>query len=183
MITFADGKEPQILAALLDNDSIFKQSIYDHIKDKNPWHLQFNNSAIFESNRTGKFTELFWDLGMDSFKLFFTKLNLLPIKSLNHSKNVLETREKMQNKILALRPLLDQGLAIIDAMKKEINQIEINAVLINKTRNFIIKTKRPKIIKEDLMPGIHTTTCLKYNFTCHNNCYFPDNNDKKDVAQ
>ena len=178
MLTFCDGKEPQILASLLDDDSNFKKSIYDHIKDKNPWYLQFNNSAIFESNRTGKFTELFWELGMESFKRFFTKLNLLPSKSLNHSKNVLETRKKMQNKILALRPLLDQGLSIIEAMRKEISQIQINTDLINKTRNFYIKSKRPKIIKEDLRPGIHTTTCLKCNFTCHSNCGIPDNNNK-----
>ena len=179
MLTFCDGKEPQILASLLDDESTFKKSIYDHIKNNNPWYLQFNNSAIFESNRSGKFTELFWDLGMDSFKLFFTKLKLLTTKSLNHSKSVLETREKMQNKILALRPLLDQGLSITEAMKNEINQIKINTDLINKTRNFKIKTKRPKIIKEDLKPGIHTTTCLKCNFTCHNNCYFADNSEKK----
>ena len=80
MLTFCDGKEPQILASLLDDDSTFKKSIYDHIKNNNPWYLQFNNSAIFESNRTGKFTELFWDLGMDSFKLFFTELKLLSQK-------------------------------------------------------------------------------------------------------
>ena len=178
MLTFCDGKEPQILASLLDNESTFKKSIYEHIKDNNPWYLQFNNSAIFESNRTGKFTELFWELGMDSFKLFFTKLNSLSTKSLNHSKSVLETRERMQNKILALRPLLDQGLSLIEAMKNEINQIKINTDLINKTRNFKIKSKRPKIIKEDLRPGIHTTTCLKCNFTCHNNCYYADNNQK-----
>lgn len=155
MLIFCDGKEPQILASLLDDESTFKKSIYDHIKNNNPWY-----SAIFESNRSGKFTELFWDLGMDSFKLFFTKLKLLSTKSLNHSKSVLETREKMQNKILALRPLLDQGLSITEELKNEINQIKINTDLINKARNFKIKTKRPKIIKEDLKPGIHTTTCL-----------------------
>ena len=179
MLTFCDGKEPQILASLLDNESTFKKSIYDHIKYNTPWYLQFNNSAIFESNRTGKFTELFWELGMDSFKLFFTKLNLLSTKSLNHSKSVLETRERMQNKILALRPLLDQGLYLIEAMKNEINFISINTDLINKTRNFTIKTKRPEIKKEDLSPGIHTTTCLTCNFTCHSNCSYPNNEDKK----
>ena len=70
---------------------------------------------------------------MDSFKLFFTKLKLLTTKSLNHSKSVLETKEKKQNKILALRPLLDQGLSIMGAIKSEINQIKINTDLINKT--------------------------------------------------
>ena len=182
MLTFCDGKEPQILASLLDNESTFKKSIYEHIKDNNPWYLRFNNSAIFESNRTGKFTELFWELGMDSFKLFFTKLNLLSTKSLNHSKSVLETREKMQNKILALRPLLDQGLSIIEAIKNEIYQISINTDLIDKTRNFKIKTKRPKITQEKLSPGIHTTTCLKCNFTCHNNCFYADDSEKRNCC-
>lgn len=96
MITFSDGKKPLILASLLDNESIFKKSIYDHIKNNNPWYLRFNNSVIFESDRTEKQAEYYWELGMDSFKLFFTKLNLLSTKSLNHSKSVLETREKME---------------------------------------------------------------------------------------
>lgn len=182
MLTFCDGKEPQILASLLDDESTFKKSIYDHIKDKTPWYLQFNNSAIFESNREGKFTELFWELGMDSFKLFFTKLASLKSKSLNHSKNVLDVRERMQNKILALRPKLDQGLVLMEAMRQEINAIKINTDLINKTRNFKIKTKRPNITKEFLKPGRHTTTCLICNFTCHSNCYYSNNEEKKNCC-
>ena len=59
MLTFCDGKKPQFLSALLDSNSIFRKSIYDHIKEKDPWYLEFNNSAIFEGNRQGKFTELF----------------------------------------------------------------------------------------------------------------------------
>ena len=182
MLTFCDGKEPQILASFLDDESTFKKSIYDHIKDNTPWYLQFNNSAIFESNREGKFTELFWELGMDSFKLFFTKLSSLKSKSLNHSKNVLDLRESMQNKILALRPKLDQGLILMQAMRQEINEIKINTDLINKTRNFKIKTKRPNVTKENLPPGKHTTTCLICNFTCHNNCYYANNEEKKNCC-
>ena len=179
MLTFCDGKEPQIIASFMDEESTFKKTIYPQIKDKSPWYLQFNNSAIFESNRDGKFTELFWELGMDSFKLFFTKLSSLKSKSLNHSKNVLDLREKMQNKILALRPKLDQGLNLIETMKSEINQLKINADLIDKTKNFKIKTKKPKVTKNSLPPGRHTTTCLICNFTCHNNCSFSNNQDKK----
>lgn len=36
MLTFCDGKEPQILASLLDDESTFKKSIYYHIRDKTP---------------------------------------------------------------------------------------------------------------------------------------------------
>ena len=88
----------------------------------------------------------------------------------------METREKMQNKILALRSLLSQGLVLTEVIKNEINQIKINTDLVNKTWNFKIKTKSPKITKENLRPGIHTTIC---NFTCHSNCCFADNEQKK----
>ena len=120
---------------------------------------------------------------MDSFKLLFTKLSSLKSKSLNHSKNVLDIREKMQNKILALRPKLNQGLILMEAMRQEINEIKINTDLINKTRNFKIKTKRPNVTREDLPPGIHTKTCLICNFTCHKSCYFANNEEKKSAVQ
>ena len=35
------------------------------------------------------------------------------------------------------------------------------------------------MIKEDLKPGIHTTTCLKCNITRHENCPYADNKEKK----
>ena len=179
MLTFCDGQEPQILASLLDDESLFKKSIYHHIKDKTPWYLQFNNSAIFESNRTGKFIELFWEIGMDNYKLLFTKLNSLKSKSLNLSKNVLAIREKMYNQIISLSPKLDQDSLLIETIKKEINEIKINIDLINKARNFKIKTKRPIVTRENLPPGIHTTICLICNFTCHKNCDMANNEEKK----
>ena len=88
----------------------------------------------------------------------------------------------MQNKILALRAKLDQGLSLMEAMKKEINEIQINANLINKAKNFKIKTKRLNITRENLPIGIYTTTCLICNFTCHNNCPFSNNEDKKNCC-
>ena len=88
----------------------------------------------------------------------------------------METREKMKNKILALRPLLSQGLVLTEVIKNEINKIKINTDLVDKTWNFKIKTKSPKITKENLRHGIHTTIC---NFTCHSNCCFTNNEQKK----
>ena len=66
----------------------------------------------------------------------------------------------MKNKIEAFQPLLSKGLCITEAIKNEINQTKINIDLINKTKNFKIKTKKSNIIKEDLKSDIHTTTCL-----------------------
>ena len=179
MLTFCDGKKPQFLSALLDSNSIFRKSIYDHIKEKDPWYLEFNNSAIFEGNRQGKFTELFWDLGMDSFGKFFAKLSTLPSKSLNHSKNVLDMREKIQNKILCLHTYLNKNLIIMENIKHVIKEIELNANIIDKARNFTIKVKKPKIIKTKLQDGVYTTTCTNCHFTCHKRCWIPNDDKKK----
>lgn len=64
-------------------------------------------------------------------------------------------------------------------MRQKINEIKINTDLINKTRNFKIKTKRPNVTKENSPPGIHTKTCLICNFTCHKNCAFANDEEKK----
>jgi len=183
-MTFCDLQEPLILTSFLGDESIFKKLIYPHIKDKNSWYLQFNNSTIFESNRTGKFTELFWELGMDNFKLFFTKLYSLKCKSLNHKKNILYLREKLQNNILALRPKLDYGLMLKEIIKQENKIIKIISDLINKIRNFRIKTKNHTISKESLLPGGFSISCLNCNFTCHNNnnCKCSNNDNIKNCC-
>ena len=59
------------------------------------------------------------------------------------------------------------------------NEIIINSDLINKAKNFKIKIKRPNVTRENLPIGKHTTTCLICNFTCHNNCEFCNNEEKK----
>lgn len=178
MITFADKKKPIIIDALLDKDSLFRKSIYDYIKYDENWYFKFNNSSVFSGAKDIE-DEIHWDRAIENFKKFIFKLNTLRAKSLINTKEVLEIREKMEKRILALRPLLDEGLSIMEAIRKEINFIKINSDLINKTRNFKIKSKRTKFKEEDLPPGIHTTTCLKCNRTCHNHCYFADNNDKR----
>ena len=89
----------------------------------------------------------------------------------------------MQNKILALRQKLNQGLILMEEMRQEINEIKIHTDLINKSRNFKIKTKGPNVTKENLPPGRHTTTCLICNFTSHKNCAFANNEEKKTAVQ
>ena len=174
MLTFCDGNKPNIINHLQDKSSIFGQLI-DKIQD--PWYLTFNNSAIFGSIQT-KYTKNFWDLGMDSFKVFLRKLMMLDEKSLKLSKDVLDLRKQLQTTILGLRPQLDQGLQIMENIKKEINIIETNKDKINQCKNFNYKYKKPDIKKKDLPQGEHTTTCIICNYTCHYPCKIPDNNHK-----
>ena len=58
--------------------------------------------------------------------------------------------------------------------------MKLKSDLINKTKNFKIKTKRPKITRQNLLPGIYITIYLICNFTYH--CKFSNDEDKKNCC-
>lgn len=62
-----------------------------------------------------------------------------------------------------------QEYKIINDLQKDIKDYE----------NFTQVIEIPKVRKIDLKQGLHTTTCLVCNITCHKNCYFADDEEKK----
>ena len=177
MLTFCDANEPQILKSLTAPDSIFIP-ILEAIKKYDPWYLKFNNSAIFTSSISA-FNKLFWELGMTSFKVFMEKLKNLPQKSLESSKNVLKARQAIEEDIIDFKDKLDEGLRIMEEIEKTRELVEKNEKKIKDSKNFTYTVKVKKFKQKDLKPGIHTTTCMTCNRTCHKNCSFSDNADKK----
>ena len=89
MLTFCDGKEPKIVTALEEPGSIF-DNIIPHIKGN--LYCKFNNSVIYSEETNDEFTQMFWKLGMKSFKGFIERLFKIPRKSLTKSKEVLKER-------------------------------------------------------------------------------------------
>lgn len=105
MITFCDGSTPPILEGLINQESPFYE-VKNFIRE--PWYLKFNNSAIYQKvygdERQDMFTQMFWTIGMDSFEQFYEKkLKLNPQKSLTLTKDVLKTREILENRIQFLK--------------------------------------------------------------------------------
>ena len=118
MLTFCDLAEPPIVNALEDENSIFDKIIP---KIKLPWYYKFNNCDSISTDKENIFTKMFWELGMESFKNFIKRIESLPAKSLNLTKEVLSSR----NNIITL--------------------VENIQIQILKVRNFISKIK---LIKE-----------------------------------
>jgi hypothetical protein len=56
---------------LKEEGSIFDKIIL-HIKGN--WYYKFNNSAIYSDDINDEFTQMFWKLGMKSFKSFIKQL-------------------------------------------------------------------------------------------------------------
>ena len=172
MMTFCDAEEPQLKCALLSPESNLRPIIK---LIKFPWYLKFNNSAIFASNK-GKFNEMFWKLGMESFDEFIKKLLSLTPKSLTLTKEVLNKRKHLKATVEGLISQLNLGLSKLDSIRQQLDKIEIEKKKIDGSKNFIIENDVPKIIKIDLKQGEHVTNCLTCNYTCHYPCYITDNN-------
>ena len=169
MLTFCDGKEPQIVAALKEKDSIFDK-IIPHIKGN--WYYKFNNSAIYSDDVDDEFTQMFWKLGMKSFEGFISQLLKIPRKSLTQSKEVLKERQSLENSIKNLSDELQRGLVTMESIRQTLEAIQNAHLNLNASKGFVVKTKVTVWKSIDAPVGQYTTTCQKCNRTCHDNCSY-----------
>ena len=167
MLTFCDGGNSLVINTLKNKESIYSK-IIPHVK--NPWYYKFNNSAFFSLKRKEKFTEMFWDLGKESFINFISRLKELPKKSLSQSIEVGKERQKLEGLIIMLQQKLKLFLNNVEQCKLEYKIINDLNKDIKDSQNYKVDIIVPKIEKEQLKPGIHTTACLQCNRTCHDNC-------------
>ena len=138
----------------------------------------FNNSALFVNPDKSFNGSMFWKMGKRSFDDFFTALSSTPPRSLQLTSEVLKKRQELELDILHIHKQIEEG-TLKQANIEDVERIiEQNKSLIEANKNFTYKTKRHEIKKIQLKAGIHTTTCLTCNRTCHENCVFADNNDK-----
>ena len=169
--TFADGKQPPVMEAI-KKAKIPAQKCY-----------KFNNSVLFADNAEDVeegFDAMFWKMGVRSFKKFFSEFAKSESVSLQLTQEVLKERDQLQAMIEGLNPQITMGLSKIDEMRQEENILKQRETEIetNKSFTYPVEDTKPKEI--DLRgSGRHTTTCLRCNFTCHKNCAYADNRDKR----
>lgn len=174
LITFADGQKPPVLAGLaaLEEQPLPYETFYS-----------FNNSALFVDNTISSRSNLspfFWDLGMKSCKDFFDGILSLPTKSLLLTSEVLVNRQKLENTVLHLQEEIDLGLSKVNLIEQEIQIFTRFKTEIRNNENFEYMVEENKLEKVDISgKGIHTTTCLTCNFTCHNSCGYANDNEKR----
>lgn len=169
----------KIIEALQSDESIFNEIINSIKEEKEEWYLTFNNSAFF-NNKINNYTKMYWELGIQSYQEFTKKLERLSPKSLTLTKKVLEERTKLENSVSNLTPQLDNALNIMNNFKNTIKQVEKLKGDVKDNKNFEIEVDDFYTEEIDLKgKGTFTTTCLKCNYTCHNDCSYSDDNDKK----
>lgn len=168
MLTFADGQRPPVLEA------IKKAEIPSTVSFK------FNNSALFADNSTDhessdfNFDEMFWKMGVGSFKKFFVEFPKYPSVSLRLTKEVLQEREQLQISLEGLNDQIQIGLNGIEEMRQEeiVLQQHEAKIKANKDFTYQVKLVKPSYISLE-GTGQHTTTCVTCNKTCHKSCAIP----------
>lgn len=170
MLTFADGQHPPAL------DAIRKANIPCEK------YFKFNNSSLFAKNEETEecFDAMFWKMGFRSFESFFADFSKSESISLRLTKEVLKEREQLQTLLEGLNPQIIMGLNKIEEMRQEelILQHHEMEIETNKKFTYTVDIAKPRQI--DLQgTGRHTTTCLRCNFTCHKDCAYANDIDKR----
>jgi len=169
LITFADGNEPPVLAAL--------KEIVPQAKT-----FEFNNSALFADNSAGQrsnMSQKFWKMGNDSFENFFKFLTKVNPKSLKLTAEVLKEREHLEACLLGLQPEIKRGLSKLEEIRQEENILKQHEADLQTNKDFEYTLKVPKTRKVDIPAGTYITNCLVCNRTCHYPCRIPDDSCKR----
>ena len=189
LLTFADGKPPQILSAIKASKFPYRS------------HFKFNNSAVFddigsaageagknmnessdedeEDDATGDdFNKVFWDLGMRSFEKFLKKICRSPATSLKLTQDVLEQRGRIELYIEELHQQVTLGLIKQEQLMKEQELLRMTEAQIHSNKNFTYQVWEAEVVKLPIPNAETNTTCLKCNHTCHKECVFDNDADK-----
>jgi energy-coupling factor transporter ATP-binding protein EcfA2 len=172
MLTFADGQKPPIMDAI----SVAKVPYSKAFK--------FNNSVLFapkessleeedgEDNDGSIFDQMFWKMGTQSLKTFFTKLETADSVSLQLTKEVLEERKKFEAIVNGLLPRIQEAQLKLNELLREETVLTKYRDQIEANRNFTWIARCLKQRKVDLPTGRYSINCLTCNRTCHDDCVF-----------
>ena len=166
LITFADSQQPPVLHAIKEAD-IPHQGTF-----------KFNNSALFVNPSISPDDKVAWKMGKKGFEEFFTGLRKVRTKSLTLTKEVLQLRKKLEDHISRIQKEIMRGTEEQLKMREEERILKLHERDIADNMNFKYKVKEVKVVKIDLPTGIHTTTCLICNFTCHEDCIYANDDHK-----
>ena len=100
--------------------------------------------------------------------------------SLQPTNEVLKEREHLEALVEGLEPQIKMGLEKIEKMRQERRILQQHETEIEHSKEFEFFGLVMKAERTDLKgTGRHTTTCLRCNFTCHEDCKIADDDRKR----
>jgi len=188
MFTFADAAKPTSITSIKQTGLPYK------------YHFRFNNSALYlkedesddelddsfvtcgrerDAGESDEETsadlpsmqETYWKTNSRNLGRWFQALSKkFQTKSLQLSRQVLDTREHMEYTVVHLQRKIDSQLEAADSKRTLVSTVKRNEDAINENQEFEIEQTFTEYRKKELQKNIHTTTCLECRKTCHNGC-------------
>ena len=175
MLTFSDPNKPKILDALKSPNSGFENIIQYLEKD----YLKFNCSSIFNDEINDEIVKIYWEMCMTSMKQFIYKIKNLKSQSLKKTRILLHYKQR-RDILIESCIYFQNKLEDIENNKKTIeNEIKIINENIKLSKDFNTVDQINITEKEKLPLGISTCTCKICQITCHENCKYPDDSQKR----
>uniref|UniRef100_A0A0P5IWV6 Uncharacterized protein n=1 Tax=Daphnia magna TaxID=35525 RepID=A0A0P5IWV6_9CRUS len=167
LVTFADGGRPSVLAAIKEAKLPCQMDA-----NKDPCHQSFNNRVVFVSNQTpgDRLSPIEWDNAMQNFNSFFSELSKMPIKSLQLTKEVLNSRESLHITIQGLEATIQAHLMKMEELRKIEEIIALHKDHVNANKNFEITVEVPKKKRIEVDTNQTALNCSKCEVTCHYPC-------------
>lgn len=173
MVTFCDGQKPPVVTAIKDADIPCSE------------YFKFNNSALYADNCSepgfiddDNFDEMFWKMGVNSFKKFFVSFQKAKNVSLVMTKQVLTEREKLEAAVMGLQVQMSECLGKMEIIRQHKLVLIKYEAQITANQDFTFSIKTPYYETITLNKGTFVTNCLHCHTTCHFPCGIPDNDDK-----
>ncbi|CAL8366406.1 unnamed protein product [Boreogadus saida] len=186
LVTFADGQKSPVLEAINQSGVPCPKR-----PDGSPIHFKFNNSALFADNKVpvagnnddgdggGNFEKMFWDMGTNNMKRFFSALNSIYPKSLTLTKEVLKKRGELETAIENLQIKGKLGLAKLEGINQESKILITHRAVITANVKFEYEVSYLKPVQEKISDtGNYITNCQQCQRTCHYPCGIPNDADK-----
>lgn len=181
LLTFCDGQKPQVLSGIEEAKIPYKQ------------YFKFNNSALYADSKIDNseeasygfsgFDAMFWEMGAKSFEYFLDVLRRTPTKSLTLTKDVLTERESLEVAIAGIRVGIQTGLNKLEQLRMETDVLKTHEAEIARNEEFEYTVYEDVATKQYFTkPGQNTTTCIPCNRTCHDDCMYAADKDKKNCV-
>ncbi|XP_051989280.1 uncharacterized protein LOC127648630 [Xyrauchen texanus] len=193
LVTFADGKEIPVLEAIKAADLPCQKN-----KKGQPTHFKFNNSSVYADKKVDepttsdndsddddddndqKLSEIVWTSTFRQMKAFFKALGSIESKDLTLTIKVLEERERLEKAMASLTPQITAGLSKLSEIKKFKQCLDNDNENMAQNEDF---EQDVEVMKANRTPvNSFTMNCNTCFFTCHSNCFLPENDSVSTCA-
>lgn len=175
MLTFADGHKPPVISAIEEANIPYSGC------------FKFNNSALFaepsspvddDDDDEDNFDEMYWKMGANSFKKFFTAFQVAESVSLSMTRDVLQLRDRLQTIVIGLQRQMQACLAKMETLHQEKIALQAHEADIIANKEFTVEVKVANYEVQKLQRGEYVTNCIRCSSTCHYPCKIPDDDNK-----